>query len=83
MLTYDPSSATRLTGNTHAHVTQEYCLVSQQDSFPAALRLIEQEKSATPDSFKIMVFLPTARATGLAYEVFRSLSTWPPSLEFP
>lgn len=55
--------------NTHAHVAQEYLLVAPADALPAGLRLIEAEQAANP-SAKIMVFLPTARATGLTYEVF-------------
>ena len=71
------STLTEEDRNTHAHVEQRYAVVDLADSLPAALKMIEKEKRANPTGWKIMAFFPTARATGLAYEVFNALDLGP------
>ncbi|PWN28566.1 DEAD-domain-containing protein [Jaminaea rosea] len=54
--------------NTHEHVPQEYDVVEQQDVLPSLLTHILLEQQQMPGQAKIMAFLPTARATQLAFE---------------
>lgn len=59
--------------NTHAHVSQESVVVdSWADALPATLALILEEIARLPLAAKVIVFSPTARAAGLAAELFRT-----------
>lgn len=59
--------------NTHAHVPQQSLLApSMSDMLPMTLALLSEELTANPTTTKVIVFLPTARAAGLAAEVFQS-----------
>ncbi len=55
--------------NTHEHVDQYHHVVPPEDVLPTAVAVVEATMRRTPNA-KIMVFLPTARATQLAAEVF-------------
>lgn len=75
----DPSNAQFINtlseeeSNTHAHVTQESVVVdSWADALPATVALILEEVARLPLAAKVIVFSPTARAAGLAAELFRS-----------
>ncbi|WVR08321.1 hypothetical protein IAU60_005374 [Kwoniella sp. DSM 27419] len=59
--------------NTHAHVPQQHVIASSvTEIFPLTLALVLEELQRAPQTAKIIVFSPTARAAGLAAEVFRS-----------
>lgn len=60
------------THDTHAHVAQEVLVVPSLSLLPAIVRLLKHAVKADPD-FKIMVFLPTARATGFTAGLCRAL----------
>lgn len=58
--------------NTHQSVPQTTVLPdSIFDVFPAALAVLKQELATHGDATKVMVFLPTARATGLVASLFK------------
>lgn len=59
--------------NTHAHVAQQFVVAPKlADVYPLTLALLLEELKASPDAAKVIVFAPTARAAGLAAELFRS-----------
>lgn len=55
--------------NTHEHVAQTYETGSMSDVLPLTLKHLLNEMQANPTSYKIICFLPTAKATALAKEV--------------
>ena len=59
---------------THSRVPQNYLLASLNDSFPMTLAAIRSEMNVHGAATKIMCFLPTARATGLAAALFKRLN---------
>lgn len=61
--------------NTHAHVPQHSLIAPLNDVFPMALAAIQSEMATHGAKTKIMAFLPTARATGLAAALFKRLNT--------
>jgi len=59
--------------NTHAHVAQKSVIAPKSaDIYPMTLALLMQELERAPTTAKVIVFAPTARAAGLAAELFRS-----------
>ena len=67
---------------THAHVDQFLCPVeSLNDQLPRLLELILQELSRKRQLSKMVVFLPTARMTQLAYELFSNVRLHLPLFE--
>lgn len=54
--------------STHEHVKQEVVLVPQSDILPVSAALIHAAGVANPNA-KLIVFLPTARQTGIAAEI--------------
>lgn len=60
--------------NTHQHVRQESQVASMHDLLPLTLIHILKERQLNPGAAKVIVFFPTARATGLAYNVLTALS---------
>lgn len=58
--------------NTHHHVPQSVQLCKLEDLFVSLVSILRQELAKTPNS-KIMLFLPTARSTGLVYEMLANL----------
>ncbi|KAL9933416.1 hypothetical protein V8E36_007592 [Tilletia maclaganii] len=59
--------------NTHAHVPQQSLIAEDQvDVFPLTLALLVEELQKNPQTAKVIVFSPTARAAGLSAEIFRS-----------
>lgn len=59
--------------NTHAHVAQKSVIAPKSaDIYPMTLALLLQELERAPTTAKVIVFAPTARAAGLAAELFRS-----------
>ncbi|CAO1630115.1 unnamed protein product [Parajaminaea phylloscopi] len=59
--------------NTHEHVPQVQQVVPMHDVLPATLAHVLQERQNRPGQAKIIAFFPTARATGLAYEVLSQM----------
>ncbi|KAK4689976.1 hypothetical protein P7C73_g113, partial [Tremellales sp. Uapishka_1] len=61
--------------NVHEHVMQESLIVPGGDILPATLEVLlrEEEKGKSGGGFKVMVFLPTARAAGLFHDLFTAL----------
>lgn len=65
--------------NTHERVPQDTLVVPWEQIYGAALAKIAEEIAAHPADYKIMVFLPTARGTGILYEAAQQLTlgnTW-------
>lgn len=60
--------------NTHAHVPQHSLVAPLDDIFPVTLAAIRHEIHLHGAYTKIMCFLPTARATGLAAALFDKLN---------
>lgn len=54
--------------NTHMHVPQQATVVDWSDIYAASLGIISEEMQRNPDSYKIIVFCPTARGTAVFYE---------------
>ncbi|TXT03852.1 hypothetical protein VHUM_04329 [Vanrija humicola] len=66
--------------NAHKHVVQEALVVKPNDIIAATVEVLRREEMLAGErgGFKVMVFLPTARAAGLYYEIFSALPTgWP------
>ncbi|ORY35775.1 P-loop containing nucleoside triphosphate hydrolase protein [Naematelia encephala] len=61
--------------NTHEHVVQESLVVPSRDILPATFEALKREQQHTEarGGFKVMVFLPTARATAFFHDVFAAL----------
>ncbi|CED83272.1 ATP-dependent RNA helicase pitchoune [Phaffia rhodozyma] len=59
--------------DTHAHVDQRFAIVHRDNLYAATLKIITNEISGNRGSYKIMVFLPTANETAMAFEVFSKL----------
>ena len=59
---------------THSRVPQNFLLASLNDTFPITLATIRSEMNVHGAATKIMCFLPTARATGLAAALFKRLN---------
>ncbi|CAO1625489.1 unnamed protein product [Jaminaea pallidilutea] len=57
--------------NTHQHVDQVYQVVPMPEIMPLILSHILQERSERTKSAKVIVFLPTARATQTAFEAMK------------
>ncbi|KAK4705975.1 hypothetical protein P7C70_g230, partial [Phenoliferia sp. Uapishka_3] len=68
------STISEADANTHAHVPQHSLIASLNDTFPMTLAAIQSEIAIHGAATKIMAFLPTARATGLAAAVFKRLN---------
>ncbi|KAI5478526.1 hypothetical protein MNV49_005055 [Pseudohyphozyma bogoriensis] len=60
--------------NTHQHVPQHSLIAELNDIFPMALAAIQSEVATHGAKTKMMVFFPTARATGLAAALFKRLN---------
>ncbi|OXC68994.1 hypothetical protein AYX13_02283 [Cryptococcus neoformans] len=58
--------------NAHEHVRQEFLVISAEDLIPATMEVMRNEESKNKD-FKVIAFLPTARAAALFHGVFSSL----------
>ncbi|CAK9787096.1 unnamed protein product [Cutaneotrichosporon oleaginosum] len=63
--------------NAHEHVVQESLIVPAKDIIAATIEVLRREESLSTErgGFKVMAFLPTARAAGLFYELFQALRT--------
>lgn len=63
--------------NAHKHVVQELLVLPGDQMISGALEVLKREEmlAAERGGFKVMIFLPTARAAGLYYEVFSNLPT--------
>lgn len=63
--------------NAHKHVVQELLVLPGHQMIAGALEVLKREEmlAAERGGFKVMVFLPTARAAGLYFEVFSNLPT--------
>lgn len=68
------STISEADANTHAHVPQHSLIASLNDTFPMTLAAIHSEIAIHGNATKIMAFLPTARATGLAAALFKRLN---------
>lgn len=60
--------------NTHQHVAQDYQTVPMPDVLPLTLAHIVNERRSRQGTAKIIIFLPTARATQLAFEAISSVA---------
>ncbi|KAL7420942.1 hypothetical protein Q5752_004896 [Cryptotrichosporon argae] len=62
--------------NAHEHVVQEVLCVPARDLMPAAVEVLRREEAeaGARGGFKVMVFLPTARAAALHHDVFSALA---------
>lgn len=59
--------------NVHQHVPQFVVQTSLESTFASTLAVLQQEIAANPSASKIMLFFPTARSTGLFYELLSEL----------
>ena len=62
-------------------VDQSAIIVPLSQSLPATLAVLREDLTKHGKASKVMVFLPTARSTGLAAEVFRNIQGLPPIIE--
>lgn len=68
------STISEADANTHKHVPQHSLIAPLVDMFPMTLAAIRSEMELHGAETKIMCFLPTARATGLAAALFKRLN---------
>lgn len=68
------STISEADANTHKHVPQHSLIAPLVDIFPMTLAAIRSEMELHGGETKIMCFLPTARATGLAAALFKRLN---------
>jgi len=58
--------------NTHEHVEQKFIIAGFTDFLPLSLAICKTEMKENGGKGKMIFFFPTARATGLAADVFRN-----------
>ena len=56
-------------------------MVPLSNSLAATLSVLREDQATHGNASKVMVFLPTARSTGVAAEVFRNIPGLPPIVE--
>jgi len=59
--------------NTHERVDQHYQAVPLHDLMAASVEILLDEYEKQLDEFKVMCFLPTARAAAMHYDIFQNL----------
>ncbi|TFK35364.1 P-loop containing nucleoside triphosphate hydrolase protein [Crucibulum laeve] len=59
--------------NTHEHVSQSYILTPQAQFLPTLVPLLRADAQLHPGASKAIVFFPTARQVGFAYEVLSKI----------
>lgn len=62
-------------------VEQTVITTPLSNSLAATLAVIREDQAKHGKASKVMVFLPTARSTGLSAEVFRQIKGLPPIVE--
>ncbi|EPQ29233.1 uncharacterized protein PFL1_02988 [Pseudozyma flocculosa PF-1] len=63
--------------NVHQHVPQEVAIVPLHRAMPFLLLCLLAEARRYPDTHKVLIFLPTARATSLYASIFADLARHP------
>ncbi|KAH6904339.1 P-loop containing nucleoside triphosphate hydrolase protein [Coprinopsis sp. MPI-PUGE-AT-0042] len=70
---YHPTERAPEDLNTHERVDQHYRAVPLQDLIASSVQILLEEYEKQGDEFKVMCFLPTARAAAMHYDIFQNL----------